>query len=111
MVEHDLAKVGVASSSLVSRSKLTATGHAQRSIPPGAALSSPEITCTGLCAQTGEFATVKAGWQSGHAADCNSAYAGSIPTPASIFPFKNINLKKVNDFMLQKQGKSAVIPQ
>jgi len=24
-----------------------------------------------------------AGWQSGHAADCNSAYAGSIPTPAS----------------------------
>ncbi len=51
----------------------------------GAALASPEITCTGLCAQTGEFATVKAGWQSGHAADCNSAYAGSIPTPASIF--------------------------
>ena len=26
-----------------------------------------------------------AGWQSGHAADCNSVYAGSIPTPASIF--------------------------
>ena len=26
-----------------------------------------------------------AGWQSGHAADCNSAYAGSIPTLASIF--------------------------
>ena len=25
-----------------------------------------------------------AGWQSGHAADCNSVYAGSIPTPASI---------------------------
>jgi hypothetical protein len=24
-----------------------------------------------------------AGWQSGHAADCKSAYAGSIPTPAS----------------------------
>ena len=24
-----------------------------------------------------------AGWQSGHAADCNSVYAGSIPTPAS----------------------------
>ena len=35
LVEHDLAKVGVASSSLVSRSKLTATGHEQRSIPPG----------------------------------------------------------------------------
>ena len=25
-----------------------------------------------------------AGWQSGHAADCNSVNAGSIPTPASI---------------------------
>ena len=24
-----------------------------------------------------------AGWQSGYAADCNSVYAGSIPTPAS----------------------------
>ena len=24
-------------------------------------------------------------WQSGHAADCNSVYAGSIPTRASIF--------------------------
>ena len=26
---------------------------------------------------------MRAGWQSGHAADCNSVYAGSIPTPAS----------------------------
>jgi len=26
-----------------------------------------------------------AGWQSGHAADCKSVYAGSIPTPASTF--------------------------
>lgn len=30
-----------------------------------------------------------AGWQSGHAADCNSVYAGSIPTPASIFLLPN----------------------
>ncbi len=51
LVEHNLAKVGVASSSLVSRSILE----------------------------------IMAGWQSGHAADCNSVYAGSIPTPASIF--------------------------
>ncbi len=29
----------------------------------------------------------RAGWQSGYAADCNSVYAGSIPTPASTFPF------------------------
>ena len=28
---------------------------------------------------------VMAGWQSGHAADCNSVYAGSIPTSASKF--------------------------
>ena len=27
-------------------------------------------------------------WQSGHAADCKSAYAGSIPTQASIARFK-----------------------
>jgi hypothetical protein len=31
------------------------------------------------------FAPDTAGWQSGHAADCKSVYAGSIPTPASIF--------------------------
>ena len=34
-------------------------------------------------------------WQSGHAADCKSVYAGSIPTSASIFnllkPFLRIN--------------------
>ena len=59
LVEHDLAKVGVASSSLVSRSN-----------------SSPPFFCY-IARDT------KAGWQSGHAADCNSAYAGSIPTPAS----------------------------
>ena len=28
---------------------------------------------------------LKARWQSGYAADCNSVYAGSIPTRASIF--------------------------
>lgn len=32
----------------------------------------------------------RAGWQSGHAADCKSVYAGSIPTLASIFPLDNI---------------------
>ena len=26
-----------------------------------------------------------AGWQSGHAADCKSVYAGSIPASASIY--------------------------
>ncbi len=28
-----------------------------------------------------------AGWQSGHAADCKSVYAGSIPASASKFKF------------------------
>ena len=55
LVEHDLAKVGVASSNLVSRSRL--------------------------------LQILMAGWQSGYAADCNSVYAGSIPTPASIFSY------------------------
>ncbi len=29
-----------------------------------------------------------AGWQSGHAADCKSVYAGSIPASASISIYK-----------------------
>jgi hypothetical protein len=29
--------------------------------------------------------TIEARWQSGYAADCNSVYAGSIPTLASIY--------------------------
>ena len=33
-----------------------------------------------------------AGWQSGHAAACKAVYAGSIPTPASIF--KQVYLMK-----------------
>ena len=56
MVEHRLAKARVGSSNLLSRSNL---------VDPN------EMTCL-------------AGWQSGYAADCNSVYAGSIPTPASI---------------------------
>ena len=60
MVEHDLAKVGVASSSLVSRSSFMLCWFHQCSTPS------------------------EAGWQSGHAADCKSVNAGSIPTSASI---------------------------
>ena len=33
-----------------------------------------------------------AGWQSGYAAVCNTVYAGSIPTPASINSFLQIVL-------------------
>ena len=54
LVEHDLAKVGVASSSLVSRSKFLYS------------IKSP------------------AGWQNGYAAVCKTVDVGSIPAPASI---------------------------
>ena len=67
LVEHNLAKVGVASSNLVSRSKFQKT-----SVTPRFFL----------------VKAVKARWQSGYAADCNSVYAGSIPTRASNYhPF------------------------
>ena len=58
MVEHNLAKVGVASSSLVSRSII----EGKRSVFPF---------------------SFKAGWQNGHAAACKAVEAGSIPAPAS----------------------------
>ncbi len=61
MVERNLAKVEVASSSLVSRSNRFRLVF------------------------TGRFIAL-AGWQSGYAADCKSVYAGSIPTPASLVP-------------------------
>jgi hypothetical protein len=58
VVEHNLAKVGVASSSLVSRSKLS-------------------IALRRFIKQ------ISAEWQNGHAAACKAVYAGSIPTSAS----------------------------
>ena len=59
MVERHVANVKVASSRLVSRSRM------QR-----------EVRVASLFCR-------KAGWQSGHAAACKAVYAGSIPTPAS----------------------------
>ena len=61
LVERNLAKVEVESSRLFARS-----------IIPGGATRFPFW-----------FEPPLAGWQSGHAADCKSVYAGSIPTPAS----------------------------
>ena len=70
LVEHNLAKVGVASSSLVSRS----SDSRQNPDRFGVLLFSPlRITATWF----------SAGWQSGYAAACKAVYAGSIPTPAS----------------------------
>ena len=60
LVEHNLAKVGVASSSLVSRSRVLSFSFKAEVL-------------------------FEAGWQSGYAAACKAVYAGSIPTPASSF--------------------------
>ncbi len=73
MVEHNLAKVGVASSSLVSRSSLYGG--------EGAAIEE----AFPLFIVIDAMRRVWAGWQSGYAAACKAVYAGSIPTPASIF--------------------------
>jgi hypothetical protein len=59
LVERNLAKVEVASSSLVSRSSFLAWPRVCRSAHP-------------------------ASWRSGYAAVCKTAYAGSIPADASI---------------------------
>ncbi len=67
MVERNLAKVEVASSRLVSRSKYKKEATANTALP--------------------FFLQVLAQWQSGYAADCKSVYVGSIPACASsIFP-------------------------
>ena len=61
LVERNLAKVEVAGSNPVSRSRF---------------LVLPALT-------GGRIRVFPARWQSGYAADCNSVYAGSIPTRAS----------------------------
>ena len=70
LVEHNLAKVGVASSSLVSRSKLLSLGLSGLFCVSG---GSPD-----------QNSHCRARWQSGHAAACKAVDAGSIPTLASI---------------------------
>jgi hypothetical protein len=60
LVEHNLAKVGVASSNLVSRSKIEATKR-----------------------RFFVKKVQKAVWQSGYAAACKAVDAGSIPASAS----------------------------
>jgi hypothetical protein len=81
LVERNLAKVEVASSRLVSRSTAQA-GKPGKGFPDF--LSAP---CRAEASGQPLDASA-AGWQSGHAADCKSVYAGSIPTPASsnLFP-------------------------
>ena len=69
LVEHNLAKVGVASSNLVSRSRFENRGSCPAS--PIFLIILHQIP--------------KAGWQSGYAAACKAVYGGSIPPSASIF--------------------------
>ncbi len=71
LVEHNLAKVGVASSSLVSRSRYPGNPARQRGFAflPGPAAGSEDQHL--------------AEWQSGYAADCKSVDIGSIPVSAS----------------------------
>ena len=89
VVEHHVANVRVASSNLVSRSKFqcesrrwrlgSRAGTPARSNPFPAPDFQPRPK-PGFFVRTG----LTARWQSGYAADCNSVYAGSIPTRASI---------------------------
>ena len=72
LVEHNLAKVGVASSNLVSRSKLEKT----------------LVPIPGFFHVWGMLLfriRSMAEWQSGYAAVCKTVYLGSIPGSASIF--------------------------
>ena len=62
-VEHNLAKVGVASSNLVSR-------------------SNDSFFRVGYQGELTHYKHNTAGWQSGYAAVCKAVYAGSSPAPA-----------------------------
>ena len=68
LVEHNLAKVGVASSSLVSRSNIPKT---------------PVKYLAGVFSYM--QCLLVAGWQSGYAAACKAVDGGSIPPSASIY--------------------------
>ena len=93
LVERNLAKVEVASSSLVSRSSLFVT---RWSPWPSWRRSGQYARCRrirkprpapGFLFFDGVANAVPpAWWQSGHAAACKAVYAGSIPTQASILP-------------------------
>jgi hypothetical protein len=90
LVEHNLAKVGVASSNLVSRSIYFCGSDAKKvaqesktsilrsgffSVRPAVPVNSSPLQSQSNTAE----------WQSGYAADCKSVYLGSTPGSASIF--------------------------
>ena len=69
LVEHNLAKVGVASSNLVSRSKFCGSNGITSVREAGVFYFASKHLAT---------------WQSGYAADCKSVDLGSTPGVASI---------------------------
>ena len=105
MVEHNLAKVGVASSNLVSRSNLmqyvvkklllpvasprgrnhAVAGYEYRFPLQFNAVSSKEVFTTGRWIRISFLAPNVAEWQNGYAADCKSVDLGSTPGSASIY--------------------------
>ena len=103
LVEHNLAKVGVASSSLVSRSRIpnpawpqSITGFFIVRINRLATRNKTSCFNAWHCAAansriarfrvSARILFPEARWQSGYAAACKAVYAGSIPTLASNFP-------------------------
>src|SRR5690606_21407508 len=85
LVERNLAKVEVASSSLVSRSRSMVVANPPKGL--GDDSTRPRRRGFVLRVSPAVFRwryRSPAWWQSGYAADCKSAYAGSIPTQASI---------------------------
>ena len=84
LVEHDLAKVGVASSSLVSRSRKADETSDRRGFVFFRVRRARQERAQASPARTRcQYKSPSAWWQSGHVAACKAAYAGSIPTQAS----------------------------
>ncbi len=92
MVEHRLAKARVESSNLFSRSILDSRFKQW-----------VESWCASPIESLYRSIDSKAGWQSGYAADCNSVYAGSIPTPASI-SHDSVAISSIVDAVIRPDG-------
>ena|GEM_PF-2255593 len=95
MVEHNLAKVGVASSNLVSRSRLM-----RAPVQPGFFVCGSEVPAV---LHDAMISPPAAGWQSGHAAACKAVYVGSIPVPASILTQRRARLVNLAIAMAQER--------
>ena len=85
LVEHHVANVNVASSSLVSRSKYIPLSRGNPWIKSEAGPCGCLLIPSSASGYSFSKGITLAGWQSGYAAACKAADAGSIPTPASIF--------------------------